>query len=126
MQPAAGTAIPLKLREVWPALKFMALVLRQLPLTAPPTALNPLLSVSVKEALVRAMPLLLPSASWTRTDCPANIELCAKDLLMVMGTVTVIVAVVPVPVRFCAVETPEMVAVLEPELLVETEKDTVQ
>jgi len=60
----AGIVIPLKLRAVAPATKVAGVVPTQVPVTAPPTALI-LLSVSVNEALVKVVALVLPSVSVT-------------------------------------------------------------
>ena len=56
--PLAGTVMPVKLNEVWPAVKVAGLVPAQVPPTAPATALI-LTSVSVNAPLVRAEALLL-------------------------------------------------------------------
>ena len=56
--PLAGIVIPLKLKAVAPTLRLLGVVPTQVPPTAPPTALI-FVSVSVKEAPVRLLALLL-------------------------------------------------------------------
>ena len=66
----AGIVIPLKLSAVAPALKPLGVVPTQVPPTAPPTALI-FASVSVNEAPVRLLALLLESVSVTVEFAPA-------------------------------------------------------
>jgi hypothetical protein len=60
-EPDAGMVMPLKLNAVWFTVKLLLPAPVQVPVAAPVALMNMLLKVSVKLALVSAMPLVLVS-----------------------------------------------------------------
>jgi hypothetical protein len=86
--PFAGIEIPVKANAVAPAAKVLGVVPAQVPVTAPPAALI-LASVSLKAALVSALPLLLLNVSVTVELVPTWIDAGANPLAIVGGASTV-------------------------------------
>src|SRR5438128_1227095 len=70
--PFAGIVIPLKLRAVAPATRLFGLVPTHVPVTLPPAALI-FVNVSVNEAPVSALGLVLPSVNVTVLVPPETI-----------------------------------------------------
>jgi hypothetical protein len=125
--PTAGIWTPVKLREVWPALKEDGLVPTQVPPTAPPTALM-LASVSLNAPPLRGEPLLFDNVRVTTEVPPGAIEVGLNAFEMVGAASTVSVAVLlAVPmIGVCVVVTPEVWLLLLPGVLLVTLKITVQ
>jgi hypothetical protein len=129
VQLPLGMVIPVKLREVWPAVKEDGVVPVQVPPTAPATALM-LTSVSLNAPPVRTTALLLDNVRVTTELPPATIEVGLNALAMVgvtkLLTVSEGVLLAAPAVGVWVVVTPEVVLGLAPGVLLVTLKVTVQ
>jgi hypothetical protein len=126
-EPLAGIVIPVKLKAVAPATSVFGVVPKQLPPTAPPTALI-FTNVSVKAAPVSAEALLSLKVSVT-VEVPPGVIVFGENAFAIVGeakTVSVAILLAGPVSGVCVVATPEVWFGFAPGVLLVTAKVTVQ